>query len=59
MSGWTSDELAGRSRIHRRTIRKVEKGKVRPQSKTLTRIVAALTAAGTEFLDGGVRLIRE
>jgi transcriptional regulator with XRE-family HTH domain len=58
MLGWTSDELARRAQIHRRTIRKVEKGEARPQRKTLARIVAALSAGGIEFRDGGVRIIR-
>lgn len=56
MLQWTSAELARRSRIHRRTIRKVEKGEARPQRNTLASIVAALAAGGIEFRDGGVRL---
>ena len=59
MLGWNSGELARRSQIHRRTIRKIEKGEARPQRMTLARIVAALAAGGIEFRDGGVRLIRE
>ena len=58
MLGWTSAELARHCQIHRRTIRKLEKGEARPQRKTLAHIVAALTAGGIEFRDGGVRLIR-
>ena len=56
MLGWTSDELARRSKIHRRTIRKIEKGEAAPQAGTLRQIVAALVAGGVEFLDGGVKL---
>jgi DNA-binding XRE family transcriptional regulator len=58
MLGWTSDDLARRSKIHRRTIRKLEKGEANPQRLTLARIVAALVAGGAEFKDGGVRLTR-
>jgi len=56
MLGWTSDELARRSGIHRRTIRKIEKGEARPQRKTLAQIVSALSEGGVEFHEGGVRL---
>jgi DNA-binding XRE family transcriptional regulator len=55
MLQWTSTELAKRSRIHRRTIRKLEKGDVQPQRKTLSAIVGALSAAGVEFICSGVR----
>jgi transcriptional regulator with XRE-family HTH domain len=58
MLGWTSDELARRSKIHRRTIRKIEKGEADPQRETLARIVAALVAGGVEFVDGGVKMAR-
>jgi DNA-binding XRE family transcriptional regulator len=58
MLQWTSGELARCSKIHRRTIRKIEKGEAKPQRKTLALIVAALTAGGVEFRDGGVRLNR-
>jgi transcriptional regulator with XRE-family HTH domain len=56
MLQWTSTELARRSRIHRRTICKLEKGEAQPQRKTLTAIVGALSAGGVEFTGGGVRL---
>jgi transcriptional regulator with XRE-family HTH domain len=56
MLGWTSIDLARRSRIHRRTIRKIERGEVRPQRKTLAAIVDALSVGGVEFIGGGVRL---
>jgi predicted transcriptional regulator len=58
MLGWTSGDLARRSQIHRRTIRKLEKGEVNPQAGTIRRIVAALASGGVEFTDGGVRLAR-
>ena len=56
MLQWTATELARRSRIHRRTIRKLEKGEAQPQRKTLAAIVGALSAGGVEFIGGGVRL---
>ena len=56
MLGWTSRELARRSRIHRRTIRKIERGEAQPQRKTVAAIVGALAAGGVEFFAGGVRL---
>jgi DNA-binding XRE family transcriptional regulator len=56
MLQWTSTDLARRSRIHRRTICKLEKGEAQPQRKTLTAIVGALSAGGVEFTGGGVRL---
>jgi transcriptional regulator with XRE-family HTH domain len=58
MLGWTFNELTRRSKIHRRTIRKLEKGEAKPQRQTLARILAALAAGGIEFRDGGVRLSR-
>jgi len=59
MLQWTSVELAKRSGIHRRTIRKIEMAKAEPQRKTLAIIVSALTAGGVEFIGGGVRLARD
>lgn len=56
MLQWTSTDLAKRSRIHRRTIRKLERGEAHPQRKTLAAIVGALSAGGVEFTGGGVRL---
>jgi transcriptional regulator with XRE-family HTH domain len=56
MLQWTSTDLAKRSRIHRRTIRKLERNEAQPQRKTLAAIVGALSAGGVEFIGGGVRL---
>ena len=56
MLQWTSTELARRSRVHRRTICKLEKGEAQPQRKTLASILGALSAGGVEFIDRGVRL---
>lgn len=60
MVGWSSDELARRSGIHRRSIRKIERGETHPQRLTLSRMVSALVAGGAEFeADGAVKLARE
>jgi transcriptional regulator with XRE-family HTH domain len=56
MLQWTSVDLAKRSSIHRRTIRKLENGEAQPQRKTLAAIVGALSAGGVEFIGGGIRL---
>jgi transcriptional regulator with XRE-family HTH domain len=50
MLQWTSTDLAKRSGIRRRTIRKLEKDEAQPQRKTLAAIVGALSAAGVEFI---------
>ena len=58
MLGWTAYELARRSNVHRRTIRKIEKAEADPQAMTIRQIVAALVAGGVDFQDGGVMLAR-
>ena len=56
MLNWSSDALARRARVHRRTIRKLERGEASPQSATIARIVAAIESGGIEFIEtGGVR----
>jgi len=55
MLAWTADDLAGRARVHRHTVRKLECGKASPQRGTLSRIVAALESGGVEFVGGGVQ----
>lgn len=57
MLGWSSGDLARQSNIHRRTIRKLEKGEVNPQAGTLRRIVAALVS--TRFQQKGQRRARD
>jgi transcriptional regulator with XRE-family HTH domain len=56
--GWTAGEMERRSKVHRHTVRKIERGLIdKPQRGTLARIIGALERAGVEFLeDGGVRL---
>jgi predicted transcriptional regulator len=57
MLEWSSETLAQRARVHRRTIRKLERGEVIPQRATIERIVAAIKSGGLDFIeDGGVRL---
>ncbi len=58
MLGWSPQRLAERSGTHRRTIRKIEQGRIaKPQRKTTARIVGALQAGGVEFLErGAIRL---
>jgi transcriptional regulator with XRE-family HTH domain len=53
MLGWTSGDLALRSRVHRRTVRKLESGEATPQRATIAKIVAAIEAGGIEFIEGG------
>ena len=59
MLGWTSAYLARRSRIHRRTIRKLERAEAQPQRKMLAAIVGAWCSGGVEFIGGGVGLARD
>ena len=54
---WSPDDLARRAKIHRRTLRKIEKGEADPQAKTLAQIIAALASGGAEFKTGTVRLV--
>jgi transcriptional regulator with XRE-family HTH domain len=63
LAGWSQQELATRAQVSRKTIVDFESGQVTPQPRTLRDIVAALEAAGVEFLPveenvthGGVRL---
>jgi transcriptional regulator with XRE-family HTH domain len=46
MLQWTSADLAERSCVHRRTIRKIEKGEAKPQAATLARLVGAFSVGG-------------
>jgi DNA-binding XRE family transcriptional regulator len=56
MLAMSADRLAKLARVHRRTIRAVERGDVEPQRGTAERIAKALESAGIEFLgDEGVR----
>ncbi|MGO8955022.1 MAG: helix-turn-helix domain-containing protein [Rhodomicrobium sp.] len=61
--GWSQQELATRAQVARKTIADFELSQVNPQPRTLRDVVAALEAAGVEFLPamenisrGGVRI---
>jgi transcriptional regulator with XRE-family HTH domain len=61
--GWSQQELATRAHVARKTIADFELSQVNPQARTLRDVVAALEAAGVEFLPtmenisrGGVRI---
>ncbi len=60
--GWSQQQLATRAQVARKTIADFELGQVNPHPRTLRDVVAALEAAGVEFLPaeenvshGGVR----
>ena len=63
--GWSREQLSAASGVPTRTLDRLEaEVSERPRVATLKPIVAALTAAGIEFLDGngggpGVRFTRE
>jgi predicted transcriptional regulator len=55
--GWRQVDLAAASGVATITIKEVEKGATDPRSSTLTKLEAALVAAGVQFIDGGVRQV--
>jgi transcriptional regulator with XRE-family HTH domain len=60
--GWSQDELAQVSQVHKSTIALFELGKRQPYDRTLDDLRAALEAAGVEFTNGmrpGVRLRKD
>ncbi len=61
--GWSRQELASRAQVARKTIADFELSQVTPHPRTLRDVVAALEAAGVEFLPaeanvsrGGIRI---
>jgi transcriptional regulator with XRE-family HTH domain len=61
--GWSQQELATRAQVARKTIADFELGQINPQRRTLRDVIAALEAAGIEFLPalenisrGGLRI---
>jgi transcriptional regulator with XRE-family HTH domain len=61
--GWSQDQLAAASRVAKATIANFELGKRSPYHRTLNDLIAALEAAGVQFIaengEGpGVRLRR-
>jgi transcriptional regulator with XRE-family HTH domain len=51
----TLTQLAERAGVARSTIVKIENGAVQPREGTLADLMKTFTAAGVEFIDGGVR----
>src|SRR5262249_447606 len=59
MLRWPAARLAEVSRVHFRTVLKIERGEVSPQRETQRRLIAALQAAGIVFgADGSIKLTR-
>jgi transcriptional regulator with XRE-family HTH domain len=61
--GWSQQELAMRAQVARKTIADFELRQITPQRRTLRDVIAALEAAGIEFLPatenvsrGGLRI---
>jgi predicted transcriptional regulator len=48
--GWSQQALAASAQVARKTIADFELGHINPQRRTLRDIIAALEAAGIEFL---------
>jgi transcriptional regulator with XRE-family HTH domain len=48
--GWSQQDLAARAEVARTTIADYELGQISPQHRTLRDLIAALEAAGIEFL---------
>ena len=56
--GWSQQELARRTQVARKTVADFELGQITPQPRTLRDIVAALEAAGIEFLPAAENVSR-
>ena len=56
--GWSQQELATRAQVARKTIADFELGQINPQPRTLRDVVAALEAAGIEFLPAAENVSR-
>lgn len=50
---WTQLELAERARVHVRTIKQLERGRVNPQAGTQRRIANTFAKAGIQFSPDG------
>jgi transcriptional regulator with XRE-family HTH domain len=48
--GWSQQDLAARAEVARTTIAGYELGQIAPQARTLRDLIAALEAAGVQFL---------
>jgi predicted transcriptional regulator len=56
--GWSQQELATRAQVARKTIADFELGQINPQRRTLRDVIAALEAAGIEFLPASENVSR-
>ena len=54
--GWSQERLGQAAGVSADGVSMIETGGVRPRPETMARLVAALEAAGVEFLPRGVRL---
>lgn len=59
--GWTREELAGASGATVRNLARIEAGEIKPRTRTVAALRAALASAGVEFIPengggAGVRL---
>ena len=56
--GWSQQDLAARAEVARTTVADYELGQIAPQARTLRDLVAALEAAGIEFLPPAEKVSR-
>ncbi|MGA7329979.1 MAG: helix-turn-helix transcriptional regulator [Rhodomicrobium sp.] len=56
--GWSQQELATRAQVARKTIADFELSQVTPHPRTLRDVIAALEAAGVEFIAPEVNITR-
>lgn len=57
--GWTRDNLADASGVYGQTILNFENGNSVPRMETVKQLVSALERNGIEFIDDGVRLVKQ
>jgi len=53
---WSQADLVEKSGVAQKTITDFERGLTRPQRRTFEAMIAALEAAGIEFINRGVRM---
>ncbi len=56
--GWSQQELATRAQVARKTIADFELSQVTPHPRTLRDVIAALEAAGVEFIAAEANVTR-
>ena len=57
--GWSQGELAERAGLSQTGIARIEGGTSQPNTATVVKIVNSFTGAGLEFIDGGVRMVKD